>query len=45
LIGRCLNILAKLGKDERAQQQMVDSKTIIITALLYYGSEDSELAK
>ena len=45
LIGRCLNILAKIGKDERAQEQMVDSKTILITALLYYGSEDAELAK
>jgi hypothetical protein len=24
---------------------MVNSKTILITALLYYGSEDAELAK
>jgi hypothetical protein len=45
LIGRCLNILAKVGKDERSQGQMVNSKTILITALLYYGSEDAELAK
>ena len=45
LIGRCLNILAKIGKDGRAQEQTVNSKTILITALLYYGSEDAELAK
>jgi hypothetical protein len=45
LIGRCLNILAKVGKNERAQEQMVNSKTILITALLYYGSDDVELAK
>jgi hypothetical protein len=45
LIGRCLNILAKVGKNERAQEQMVNSKTILITALLYYGSDDAELAK
>jgi hypothetical protein len=40
-----LNILAKVGKNERAQEQMVSSKTILITALLYYGSDDVELAK
>ncbi len=45
LIGRCLNVLAKVGKVESAQEQITNSKTIIITSLLYYGSENEDLAK
>lgn len=45
LMGRCLNVLAKVGKVESAQEQITNSKTIIITSLLYYGSDNEDLAK
>ena len=37
--------MAKLAKVDYALRQIIDSKTIIITALLYYGNEDLELSK
>lgn len=44
LIGRCMNILAKVAKVEKSLDQIINSKTIIITCLVNYQGED-DLAK
>ena len=44
LIGRCVNILAKVAKVELSLDQIINSKTIIITCLINYAGDD-DLAK
>lgn len=38
LIGRIMNIVAKVAKVENACTEIMNSKTLIVTSLLYYGN-------
>lgn len=42
LIGRCMNIIAKVAKNESACAEIMNSKSLLITCMLYYGSQENE---
>ena len=46
LVNRCMNIIAKVAKIEKSSTEIMDSKSLIITCILYFGNtEQEDLAK